>query len=356
MATPLTAPEQIENPQQTMPQQTLATVVTGSGGPIPVSEGASTNAASQESFITANTANDVVIINPGTPVATVDVTGAPVTEATIVPVKPVPLSKPVGDWRARLQLAPQADYLYNAPAPGILAPLAETQGIIFPYTPSVETVFHAAYAETQLTHANWKGYHYTGSNPGEITVTAVFTAQDNKEAAYLLAVIHFLRSATKMFYGQDFERGAPPPVLFFSAFGQHQYNRTPVVIREFNYSCPADVHYISTSLRSVSAGASGSGAAASSTSLLGSVKDIVGSVNKVINRIQTLGGNIGKGGVKTPLQNSSITALAAAETSYVPSKIDVTITLLPMPSRKQMSSEFSFKEYANGTLITKGIL
>ncbi|NBS85341.1 MAG: hypothetical protein EBS58_01370, partial [Micrococcales bacterium] len=39
-----------------------------------------------------------------------------------------------GDWRVRLRLAPQSNYLYNAPAPGILQPLKVTDGVIFPYT------------------------------------------------------------------------------------------------------------------------------------------------------------------------------------------------------------------------------
>ena len=309
----------------------------------------------QVSFITAVPNNTTIAQNPSNPtVATVTVnpallpgtqSPAPVEDARIVKI-----SKPAGDWRARLQLAPSADYLYKAAQPGILGPLTETDGVVFPYTPTIETMYHAAYAETQLTHSNWKGYHYTGSHPGTIVLTATFTAQDNKEAEYLLAALHFFRAATKMFYGQDYERGTPPPVLFLSAFGEYQYNRVPVVIQDFTSSMPPDVHYVRTKY-----GQLGTGLGVSESSTMSPLRSIVKSINEVANRLQSLG-NIGKGGTKTPTSSSIITRAATENTSYVPSKVDVTLNLLPIPNRKQMSQEFSFKDYANGTLITKGII
>ena len=48
-----------------------------------------------------------------------------------------------------------------------------------------------------------------------------FTAQATFEANYMLAVIHFFRSVTKMFYGQDWQRGAPPPLVFLSGLGEY---------------------------------------------------------------------------------------------------------------------------------------
>jgi hypothetical protein len=61
----------------------------------------------------------------------------------------------VADWRVRLRLAPQSKYLYNAPAPGILAPLTITDGVIFPYTPSINTSYKANYSSYDLTHSNF---------------------------------------------------------------------------------------------------------------------------------------------------------------------------------------------------------
>ena len=152
------------------------------------------------------------------------------------------------DWRVRLSLAPSANYLYNAPNPGILAPLSSqsgTNGVIFPYTPSIQTVHKANYNSYDLTHSNYRGYFYQGSQVEDINITATFTAQDTVEAEYLLAVIHFFRSVTKMFYGQDATfRGAPPPLVFLSGLGEFQYNKAPCVVASFNYNLPTNVDYI----------------------------------------------------------------------------------------------------------------
>jgi hypothetical protein len=40
--------------------------------------------------------------------------------------------------------------------------------------------------------------------------------------------------------------------------------------------------------------------------------------------------------------------------TYVPSKIDIDITLLPVQSRQQVSKQFSLKNFANGNLLKGG--
>jgi hypothetical protein len=146
-----------------------------------------------------------------------------------------------GDWRVRLRLAPAATYLYKAANPGIMQPLAVTDGIIFPYTPAIDTVYRAEYDQYALTHSNYKGYFYKSSFVDPVTVRATFTAQSTAEANYLLAVITFLKSATKMFYGQDAERGAPPPLVYLSGLGDYQFNEHSCVISQFNFNLPPDV-------------------------------------------------------------------------------------------------------------------
>ena len=125
-----------------------------------------------------------------------------------------------GDWRVKLRLAPQATYLYKAPEPGILAPLAVTDGIIFPYTPTIDVQYRAEYQNYSPTHSNYQHYFYKNSSVQTVQLQAEFTAQDTIEAEYLLAVIHFLKSASKMFYGQDAERGSPPPLLYLTGLGE----------------------------------------------------------------------------------------------------------------------------------------
>ena len=161
-----------------------------------------------------------------------------------------------GDWRFKLSLAPNSTYLYKAAAleqldagqvsaAGIMQPLLYTDGVIFPYTPTISTAYRANYTPYDLTHSNYRGYFYQNSAVEEISLAGTFTAQDTTEANYLLAVIHFFRSVTKMFYGAtDPMRGAPPPVCFLSGLGQYQFNYHPVLVSSFSYNLPNDVDYI----------------------------------------------------------------------------------------------------------------
>ena len=153
-----------------------------------------------------------------------------------------------GDWRVKLKLSQNATYLYkDGNANSILAPLAASDGVVFPYMPDIQTTYNANYDTTDLTHSNYRGQFYKSSYVGDINITGTFTAQNTQEANYLLAVIHFFRSATKMFYGEkDSFRGAPPPLVYLFGLGQYQFNAHPCVIRSFNYSLPDDVDYIRT--------------------------------------------------------------------------------------------------------------
>ena len=47
-----------------------------------------------------------------------------------------------------------------------------------------------------------------------------------------------------MFYGQDAQRGSPPPLLYLTGLGEYQFNEAPCAITEFNYNLPNDVNYI----------------------------------------------------------------------------------------------------------------
>ena len=77
------------------------------------------------------------------------------------------------DWRVTLRLAPGSNYLYNAPQPGLLAPLKVTNGVIFPYTPSITTAYKADYAPYDLTHSNYRGYFYKSSYTDQINITEI---------------------------------------------------------------------------------------------------------------------------------------------------------------------------------------
>ena len=250
-----------------------------------------------------------------------------------------------GDWRVRLRLAPTSNYLYNASDCGpVLWPLRNTDGVIFPYTPSIDTSYKANYSTYDLTHSNYRGYFYQNSYVDGINIKATFTAQDTAEANYLLAVIHFFRSVTKMFYGQDAERGSPPPLTYLSGLGDFQFNEHPCVVSQFNYNLPADVNYIRA--QSVLVNGTNLLSARRRQTVLGNP------LSYAIQRLSTLGQGIQPGAVDAPVAPQG--SLGAKNPTYVPTKMDINLTLLPIQSRSQVSQLFSLKGFANGNLLKGG--
>ena len=240
------------------------------------------------------------------------------------------------DWRVRLSLAPNAKYLYKADNPGILKPLQATNGVIFPYTPTVSAVYAANYDASELVHSNYKIYNYKNSNVDTVTITGDFTAQDTTEANYLLAVIQFFKSVTKMFYGQDQNprNGTPPPLVYMSGLGTFQFDNHPLAVTNFTYSLPNEVDYIR---------------AGSTTNEPGSSTANQTTVNNTDNastaRIQSSGL-----GVRVPnFQRQQATINSNA--TYVPTKMQIVITCIPIVTRNDISNSFSLRDYATGALL-----
>lgn len=248
-----------------------------------------------------------------------------------------------GDWRVRLSLAPGARYLYNVDGdPGILQPLAVTGGVIFPYTPRIEMSYKADYESYALTHSNYRGYFYKSSSVDPVNMTATFTAQDSAEANYLLAVIHFFRSVTKMFYGKDAQRGAPPPLVYLTGLGQYQFNGHPCVVTSFNYQLPSDVDYI----RARSPNINGTNMLTRRDKQDLPTNPISGAVARLQNLFSGQGISYGAEICRPPPPT-----LGLNNPTYVPTKLDITLTLLPMQTRSQVTNQFSLQQYATGALL-----
>ena len=268
------------------------------------------------------------------------------------------------DWRMRLSLAPLSEYLYNDPSAymGILQPLIETDGVIFPYMPTLDQTYYANYSTYDLTHSNYRGYFYQSSHPGELIINARFTAQDTKQANYLLATIHFLRSCTKMFYGQDNgnpHRGSPPPLVFLRGLGEYQFNEHPGLISLFNYNLPNDVDYI----RAGNVGFDEDGlnkdfqktsnTGAGHTSWSSKITRLITSgLDKGAEPTAPNGNNTNTNSASEPAYNSPIVNSNGA--TYVPTSIDLSFNILPVQTRDQVSNQYSMREYGNGNLLRKG--
>jgi hypothetical protein len=246
-----------------------------------------------------------------------------------------------GDWRVKLSLAPNSDYLYKAPDAGLLEPLKITNGVIFPYTPGISTNYKANYDSYDLTHSNYRGYYYRNSYTDAVSLTAQFTAQDTVQANYLLAVITFFKSVTKMFYGQDAQRGAPPPLVYITGLGQYQFNGHPCVVSNFSYNLPADVDYI----RAGSPNNVGLNLTTRRDRQEVATNAIFGQLQRLASAFTTKGALPSRPGVPN---------LATNEATYVPTKMEIQLTLLPIQSRSQVSKQFSLKNFANGNLIKGG--
>ena len=258
------------------------------------------------------------------------------------------------DWRVRLSLGPGAKYLYNATPAGPLAPLAAnggTDGVIFPYTPSITTTYSANYEQYDLIHSNYRGLFYKNSRVGDIQLRGTFTAQNTTEANYLLAVIHFFRSVTKMFYGQDPERGTPPPICLLNGFGGYQFSDHPVVVSSFNYTLPNDVDYIRTT------NPNNFGLDLNNRyNPSGSSLPAGGSLSGLYRLLNAIPGGLPKGAQPVVPSPNTVVGSVTNNTpaSYVPTKMEIDVTLIPVQSRSQVSQQFSLKGFANGDLLKGG--
>jgi hypothetical protein len=249
------------------------------------------------------------------------------------------------DWRVKLQLAEGATYLYKSPTDaGILQPLQETEGVVFPYTPSIQVQYGAHYDPTELTHSNYKVFQYKNSSVDNISITADFTAQDTYEARYLLAVIHFFRSVTKMFYGNDLNprNGTPPPLCYLTGFGEFNFNQHPLAITNFTYTLPNDVDYVRANTEANSPPGVNQSAANSPNNTGNPTTERTTS-----SGIQPGGKSLGP---KFNIDPSKYQT-GAKDPTYVPTKMQIQLTAVPIMSRNVISTKFSLKDYASGKLL-----
>lgn len=157
------------------------------------------------------------------------------------------------DWRVRLGIPPNFS-AYERPnnvvslltgTTDILAPLRETNNsMVFPYTPNIFMTHSANYNKLTPVHSNYPFPIYENSQVDQFIIQGEFTAENEQEARYWLAAMHFLRSVTKMAYGRSENQGAPPPVLKLNGYGDFVFKDLPVVVEQFQLNLPGDVDYI----------------------------------------------------------------------------------------------------------------
>lgn len=162
------------------------------------------------------------------------------------------------DFRVRLSAQPGAGsttpggaYGPKSPA-NLLNPLYETNGMMFPYTPSISYSEDVEYASQNMSQTNTDYMSYTKTPSVKLTVAGKFTVQSNVEGMYALACIHFLRTSSKMYFGEKAAKqkraGLPPPILLFNGYGSYMYNNLKVILtsHSFNYDEGMDTVLITT--------------------------------------------------------------------------------------------------------------
>lgn len=142
------------------------------------------------------------------------------------------------DWRVRLSVPSK----YRSSP--VLAPLVETNGLVFPYTPQIILENQASYNTMTPTHSNYPFYSYENSSVSSMAIIGEFFVENAQEGLYWVAAVHYLRSITKMAYGQSSDQGSPPPVVKLNGYGDFVFKNVPVIVNQFTVDLPNDVDYI----------------------------------------------------------------------------------------------------------------
>ena len=150
-----------------------------------------------------------------------------------------PSSSGGADWRVRLGVP--SPYRGSA----VLKPLVDTQNsMVFPFTPTIILQHTANYDSLHPVHTNYAYTVYENSIVNDIVITGDFFVENEDDAKYWIASQHFLRTITKMFYGDTSNAGAPPPVCRLNGYGDYVFKDVPVVVQTFTTEMPQDVDYI----------------------------------------------------------------------------------------------------------------
>lgn len=148
------------------------------------------------------------------------------------------------DWRVKLSIPKNFQFESNGGS-NIIQPLEATNGLVFPYTPNIYIAYTANYDKLSPTHSNYPFPIYQNSAVDQFVITGTFTAENASEGAYWIAANQYLRSVTKMAYGQNSQnKGAPPPVVKLNGYGDYIFNNVPVVVEQYTVTLPEDVDYI----------------------------------------------------------------------------------------------------------------
>ena len=127
----------------------------------------------------------------------------------------------------------------------LLQPLVKSNSsMVFPTTPQILVTHSANYNMFHPIHTNYPYPVYENSMVEDITISGEFPVENEADGLYWIAAVHFMRSVTKMFYGEGDLRGHPPPRCALSGYGDFIFDTMPVVVKMFSIDLPNNVDYI----------------------------------------------------------------------------------------------------------------
>jgi hypothetical protein len=252
------------------------------------------------------------------------------------------------DWRVRLSMAKWTAFKSSP----VLAPLKEAGGLIFPYTPSISIHSGATYSPIPTVHTNYPVRAYQSSDPGTIKIIAPMFVEDPSQGLYWIAMVHYLRSLTKMFSGADPKAGNPPPIIFLNGYGNYVFKNVPVVVTMMDVTLDAKSDYIGVNVVGTAAGevqgvADAIGGLSDTLGGLGS--QIGGGFGSFVGQATSIVSSVagGVGSVAGTLGSLGLGGTISGGITHVPTKSTFSITLQPMYSRDSVR-KFSLDRFVTG--------
>lgn len=251
------------------------------------------------------------------------------------------------DWRVRLSIANWVSFKSSP----VLAPLKSAGGLIFPYTPNITIRSAATYSDIVTTHTNYTHRGFKSSDPGNITITAPMNVEDANQALYWIAAVHYLRSLTKMFSGNDAKAGNPPPVIYLNGYGNYVFKNVPVVVESFDVQLTAECDYIGVEVVGSMAG--------QLEGLAGGIGDISNAVGSLISPLKPITNVVSgiantAGQLATTLGAFGVGGATSGGITHVPTKSSFTVQLKPIYSRHS-SRKFSLDRFVTGGYLDNSV-
>ena len=177
--------------------------------------------------------------------------------STLTSLDPVPTPRvlyfgvdSVLDSRVRISMFPESPKIFYKDTSNVLLnPLLPTNGVVFPFQPTVDISFGANYQEQKVIHNNFTFNSYQNSDFKSMTLTGSFPTRTQTEGQYVIAALQFLRCLTMMFTGNDegyggVHAGSPPLIVRLSGMGFGGLDYIPVVVTEVKNSYSDNVDYV----------------------------------------------------------------------------------------------------------------